>query len=58
MSNCKKCGVPIIEGKYCSRCESQRMRKMGNVAKFIGVVIFTGARIALGIKKPGQNDKL
>lgn len=58
MGNCKKCGAPIIEGKYCSRCESQRNRKKG---KAIGVavgVIFTGVCIALGIKKPGQNDKL
>lgn len=36
MCNCKKCGTPIIEGDYCSRCESQINRKKGNILKVAG----------------------
>lgn len=36
MCNCKKCGTPIIERDYCSRCESQINRKKGNILKVAG----------------------
>lgn len=36
MGNCKECGKPIIEGEYCSRCKSQRNRKIGNILKVVG----------------------
>ncbi len=61
MSNCKKCGAPIYEGKYCSRCQSQKRRKVGTTIKWIGGVVggVIGSVIitALTGKSSGKNDK-
>lgn len=61
MSNCKKCGAPIYEGKYCSRCQSQKHRKVGTTIKWVGGVVVgvIGSVImaALTGKSLGKNDK-
>ena|GEM_PF-7055628 len=56
MKKCEKCGTPILTGKYCSRCESQKNRNNGNIIKTVGVLI-AGVLALLGIKKPWKKDK-
>ena len=60
MCNCKKCDTPIIEGDYCSRCESQRNRKKGNILKVAGgtsiLILVGGVLKKLFSKKNKQQN--
>lgn len=57
MGKCEKCGTPILTGKYCSRCESQKNKNTGNIVKTVGGIIIIGVSALLGIKKPWKKDK-
>lgn len=60
MCNCKKCDTPIIEGDYCSRCESQISRKKGNILKVAGgtsiLILVGGVLKKLFSKKNKQQN--
>jgi len=57
MGKCEKCGTPILTGKYCSRCESQKNKNTGNIVKTVGGIIIIVVSALLGIKKPWKKDK-
>lgn len=57
MGKCKKCGTPILKGKYCSRYESQKNKNTGNIVKTVGGIIITGVLALLVMKKPWKKDK-
>lgn len=45
MNRCKKCDTPILSGKYCSLCESQKNLKKREIITKVGVVVVGGGTL-------------